>query len=399
MPSDAKPKRVRIVAFDSMRFVLAMGIVLGHFVKFANPSDFVYKLCSQHNVIVGFFFALSGYMTAYTSTENGERAASPRLVEAPAQKWILSRVFGYFPLHLMVLLLFAPMFLFVDVTYNGWPTALWNGLLSATMTQAWFPFAAEVWNAPTWFLSSLTLATACMPFALPKIATLDQPGLRRMTGWLWVITVLHKVGYAADLNAWSIFEGITAPKAHPNIAVFNMIRFHPLGCIAEVFLGVLACRLVMLDDNRQQSSSPLLPLLALVGVFVAKATGHLAVSDVLLRSALALPLFLNLCMAIHRSTVAGTKSLVRSLLSHPLLVSLGNLTFPIFILHGPIGQVFFKKIVAKKLFGQVLQGPAYFGLYLVTTLVSAQILQTLFLENSAVQNWSKKAVNQLSSWM
>lgn len=36
-----------------------------------------------------------------------------------------------------------PMFLFSDVTFSGWPTAIWHGFLSAGMLQAWFPMHAE----------------------------------------------------------------------------------------------------------------------------------------------------------------------------------------------------------------------------------------------------------------
>ena len=49
------------------------------------------------------------------------------------------------------------------------------------------------------------------------------------------------------------------------------------------------------------------------------------------------------------------------------MVWLGNLSFPIFIVHGPLGQVFYKKLIAKKVFGKVLQGPVNFGLYLAAT--------------------------------
>jgi hypothetical protein len=65
--SDADPaakfKKMRISAFDSMRFLLIMAIVCGHFIHFANPSEFVRRLASNHNVLVGAFFALSGYVT------------------------------------------------------------------------------------------------------------------------------------------------------------------------------------------------------------------------------------------------------------------------------------------------------------------------------------------------
>lgn len=56
-------KKMRIQAFDSMRFFLIIQIVLGHFISFANPSPVILKFFSQHNVLVGAFFALSGYVT------------------------------------------------------------------------------------------------------------------------------------------------------------------------------------------------------------------------------------------------------------------------------------------------------------------------------------------------
>jgi peptidoglycan/LPS O-acetylase OafA/YrhL len=132
-----------------MRFLFITCIVCGHFIRFASPSDFWFKFFSQHNVIVGAFFALSGYVTAYTSTEVGLPKASPKLTDTPSQEWILSRVFGYFPLHLATLLLFSPLFVYVDMYYSGIVTTLRNAILSVTMTQSWFPNLAEIWNAPT----------------------------------------------------------------------------------------------------------------------------------------------------------------------------------------------------------------------------------------------------------
>ena len=64
----APPKKIRIAAFDSMRFFLIMNIVLGHFGRFANPSDKLLTAFSQHNVMVGAFFALSGYVTVRLTT-------------------------------------------------------------------------------------------------------------------------------------------------------------------------------------------------------------------------------------------------------------------------------------------------------------------------------------------
>lgn len=49
-------------------------------------------------------------------------------------------------------------------------------------------------------------------------------------------------------------------------------------------------------------------------------------------------------------------------LSHPVFTYLGNISFPIFILHGALGQLFYKKIVATKARGRALATPAPPGL-------------------------------------
>jgi peptidoglycan/LPS O-acetylase OafA/YrhL len=401
----AKSKKIRISAFDSMRFFLIFNIVLGHFIKFANPSKTLFRAASQHNVIVGAFFALSGYVAAYTSTENNVAEASVKLLGTPKQEWIVARIFGYYPLHLFVLLLFSPIFLYADLTYNGiWKTTA-NAAMAVTLTQAWFPQHAEVWNAPTWFLSSLNFATALLPFALPPLAKLNKKQLRKTTLWIWLVYLLPKLGYLYDLNAWGIFEGVVNPKAHPNLALFNMQRFNPVFCAMEVLLGAAACRSVMMDDAQGETGpttnafSTFGPLLSILGMMALRAVGTMECSDMLFRSVFFVPLFLRLLMSVHRNTVSKAFDPLVGLLSNPILVWLGNLSFPIFIVHGPLGQVFYKKIIATKLFGQVLAGPMYFAIYLATTFVSALALQKFFLQNKTVGKWSKNAVDSLSSWL
>lgn len=326
----------------------------------------------------------------------------------PKQKWILSKLFGYFPLHLVTLLLFSPVFLYSDVYYNGWPTAILHGLMSVTLTQAWAPGHAEIWNAPTWFLSALTFAMATLPYCLPAIAGLNVAQLVKTGWWVFVAYLLPKLGYAYDLNTWTMAEGITAPKMHPNLGVFNDLRFSPLNAVAEVLLGVICCRIVMLDGaegskdisaRKTNALSTAVPLVAMVGLMVARAVGKLDISDMLFRSILYVPLFLRFLMAVHRNTVKSVKDPLLAILSNKVLVTLGNLAFPIFIVHGPIGQIFFKKLIANKLWGRVLAGPENFALYLATTFVTAWVLKKAVLENTAVNNWSKNTVDKLSSWM
>jgi peptidoglycan/LPS O-acetylase OafA/YrhL len=91
----------------------------------------------QVNVWVGPFFVISGYVAAYTATELGKYAASPRV--APAWAYSVARVAGYYPLFILVQLLFAPMFAFADNAYNGPIATAAHALMGVTLTQvrAW----------------------------------------------------------------------------------------------------------------------------------------------------------------------------------------------------------------------------------------------------------------------
>jgi peptidoglycan/LPS O-acetylase OafA/YrhL len=139
----------------------------------------------------------------------------------------------------------------------------------------------------------------------------------------------------------------------------------------------------------------------MIDVVLLRANERLHVSDVLSRGVVFIPLFLRFLMSAHRASVLQkvTDPLV-NLLSSKFLVSLGNLAFPIFVLHGPLGQLFYKKIIATKLFGGPLNtvcGPWFFYVYLATVLGGAWLLQKLFLTNKAVSDASSKTVESLAA--
>ncbi|CAE7880647.1 unnamed protein product, partial [Symbiodinium microadriaticum] len=254
-------------------FILIAYIASGHFIHTATRNPFLLRLISQINVVVGAFFVISGYVAAYTTTELGQRKGSKRLDNAV--EFVITRIMGHWPLHIVVLLLFSPVFLFVDISYSGVATAAWNGFISIFMLQAWFPTSAEVWNAPTWFLSALSFSLCALPYGLRILAGQKKEELRRTLVILTLLSLVPKVAYSNDLHAWGIMEGMLNAKTHPNYALFNSIRFSPLGALLEVLMGAVACRLVMLDKPQDQVKSPssLAPLLAMLGVLGLRATG------------------------------------------------------------------------------------------------------------------------------
>jgi hypothetical protein len=131
-----------------------------------------------------------------------------------------------------------------------------NGFLEVTMSQAWFPMHAEVWNAPTWFLSALSYSTVVLRFALPIIAKQTKHQLRHTATFLFLAGLLPKLGYCDDHEAWGLLEGDMAPSLMPNAAVFNTQRFNPFYASIEVLLGAVACRLVMLETPRTRRRLP-----------------------------------------------------------------------------------------------------------------------------------------------
>ena len=423
---------------------------------------------TQINVWVGAFFVLSGYVAGYTATELNKYEAGARV--KPAAAYTVARVAGFYPLFLLVNVLFGAMFIFADAAYNGGLATAFHGFLSATLTQAWFPAHAEIWNAPTWFLSALTFAMVALPHALPWVASLRRSGLVKLLLALTAASLIPKLAYSYDLNVWSILEGVTPPKAHPNQLLWNVTRFHPFYALLEVLIGVAAARLVMVDggerallsrwrsvcrvlrlvaafhvvrrrlllllllasfliltnkrpnmpqhyththkqtntnkptvddDSKPRAEKPAAPAPAwpaavgLLALTAARAAGYLPLNDPLTRCLLFIPLFTLLVMRIHRNTVAGAKGFTALLGTRPLTY-LGTISFPIFVLHGAIGQVFYKKIVATKLWGGVMP-QSFFPAYCAVVLLSAVAVQHLFLENKKVQEISASITKKITA--
>ena len=428
--SPAKKKRPFIPALDSTRFFLISYITVGHFIACCTKDAFTLRLLSQVNVVVGAFFVLSGYVVAYTCTELGKYEASPRVSPAPA--FIASRVMGYYPLYFAAQVVFGWVFVYADTLYNGPIATAWHALITFTLTQAWFPAHAELWNAPTWFLSALTFATAALPFALPPIARWRARGLRVAMLALTATSALMKLGYSYDCSAWFFMEGMMGAKTHPNWMFWNQTRFSPFAALVDVLIGCVACRAVTVrecdpeedpDHDAEQrrgaglllggapgtlAASPVVPLLGMLFVISARAFGWLALNDALTRAALFVPLFTAFVMRVHVQTAycdvpaaergdTAYKSFSKMLGAKPLTY-LGAIAFPIYILHGPIGQIFYKRAVAATLFNGTVftKYPEFFPAYLGIVLVAAVITHEGFVKNTHIQRWFQEKAQEVA---
>ena len=401
--TESKP---RLPAMDSMRFFLIGYIAIGHFIACATRDPLLLKMLSQVNVVVGAFFVLSGYVAAYTASELNKYEHTEKRFLPTKVAYTIQRVMGYYPLYFATQILFMPVFLIADVTYNGWAKSALHAGLTFSLSQAWFPSHAELWNAPTWFLSALTFAFVVLPYALPSIAKLKREGLQRLFVKLILLTCLVKFAYCYDVSGFAFFEGTMPPKTHPSWMFWNSVRFSPLFSTIDVLIGAVSARLVMIDGVEKVNfdsvlQKPVIPLLLMIGLIVGRGYSIVSMSDAIARS-IFVPLFAWFTMNIHRETVSSSPRAsqfsISSVLSWKPLTYLGAISFPIYILHGPIGQIFYKRVVANKIFGFVFTSkPEFFPVWIGIVLVSAAIVNEVFLKNKKVQELSKNVSNSLVS--
>jgi hypothetical protein len=366
-------------------------------------NAFALKFISQVNVVVGAFWVLSGYVAAYVSSELGKPGVIENRV-SPLGPSFASRLMGYYPLYLLSQLLFLPVYLITDLKFGGPLTALKNAVMTTTLTQSWFPLQAEAWNAPTWFLSAMTFATPPMLLLMKPIAKMGQSALKNTFVALCLCSLLPKIWYSWTLDAWTIMEGMIG-RGHPDIALFNVMRFNPVFALVELLLGIVAARMVMLKTEEETDASaksgppPALLVVGMVGGLLARTLGYLDVNDMLFRAVFFVPLFTWFLQRVHAVTAqtGGAVGLIKQM-AGKLPTYLGSLAFPIFVLHGPIGQIFYKKVVATKLFGFVLSKyPAFFGLWCAVVLGSAALVQKYFVESAQVKEWGKNAAKKLGN--
>lgn len=385
----------RIDCIDGCRFALVFPIIIGHFIKFGTENRLLLKLLTQENVLVGGFFIISGYVSGYVATNVGETKADLKKLENP-ELFFWQKVMSYYPLHLLVSTAFAPMFVMIDRwVKNPWSTTGLHALLNYSLMQAWFPSEAEIWNPPTWFLSALTFANAMMPTViLPRVASLSKDGLHKLLRALHAMALLQKLSYS---QAWQFYcrGGYTCKPSSPHL--WNVTRFHPFGALLEITMGIATVRDVMLDDKEQQQNSVANPLWWFLASYASLGLRltRLNLNDALIRSLLFIPLYSRFLTTMHRDCLRDRPALITRFFGSRLMTWLGSLAFPMFIIHGPLGQLFYKKAVATRLWGRVMP-KQFFPVYLFLVMLSGVVLNEGFVRNKAVQRWSASAAKSLA---
>eukprot|EP00429_Kryptoperidinium_foliaceum_P086963 CAMPEP_0176197772 /NCGR_PEP_ID=MMETSP0121_2-20121125/7713_1 /TAXON_ID=160619 /ORGANISM="Kryptoperidinium foliaceum, Strain CCMP 1326" /LENGTH=415 /DNA_ID=CAMNT_0017536609 /DNA_START=67 /DNA_END=1314 /DNA_ORIENTATION=+ len=383
----------RIDCLDACCATLVLPIMLAHTARFGTSNKAALRLLTQENILVGGFFAILGYIAAYSSTKVGERKADERL--ARPEMWFWGKVMSYYPVHALVSTLFAPMFIAAD-TWYGTPlkTTAFRAFLNYSLLQAWFPKQAAIWNQPSWFLSALTSSNLVMPAVLKRTAALSKLGLQKLFCAVTAVSVLMKLSFS---NTSRFHEHNIVARGGEHALVWNMTRFHPITALLEMVTGVVAARSVMLDteEDKKRREEPLVYFAAAYGSLLLRATPF-DFNDGLVRSALFVPLYSRFLASLHRDCHAETPSPFTQLLRSGPLNQLGSLTFSMFVLHAPLAQLFFKKSVATPVFG----GPmprSFFPVYLLIVFLASGLVNEGFIKNDFVQQMASSAAKRMAT--
>jgi peptidoglycan/LPS O-acetylase OafA/YrhL len=340
----------KIHPLTSLRFFAAMYVVIYHtlgnlvvgkfvpgYVEIPLPSEalphFANRLLSLGFISVSFFFLLSGYILAVVYLRRGPTVGK--------RKFFLARFARIYPLSLIALLIDTPLAFYNLLGISGVVHAVVKtGLVfgvAATMLQAWILKYRGI-NNPSWSLSVETLFYLSFPFIGPFLWRLR--GVAR----LLAILVIYTGGQTV---IW-----LVTPHVSHLTAIFN-----PLLHLSTFMLGIL---LASWQFNRPQvrSSRPWHSYLVLGTALTAFAVtvqmcGRIPLTG--LKDGILAPIFMGIIWALSSSDNAVSKAF-----SAGWLVTLGEASFALYLLHIPVLHVF-------ELFHSIAN-PAFYALYLALTI-------------------------------
>jgi peptidoglycan/LPS O-acetylase OafA/YrhL len=343
--------RQTILPLTSLRFFAAFYVVVLHTFRLAwhvEADSFANRFINLGFVSVSFFFILSGYILSVVYLRDGQAIAKRRFFEA--------RFARIYPLFFVTLLADAPYLLFNRLNENGAMVGaaktFLNFAVHVVMLHAWIPRMEGSIDPPNWSLS----AEAFFYLVFPVLGV----ALWKLRGvWLWITTILLFCGGQSLVWVAGTYFSLT------------VVSYNPIFYLATFLLGILLARWQTLRaERRSMSSEPVwitntALALAAIGFLVAvQVSSKIPFTN--LTDGLLAPVFLCVIWAL-----SGNESLISRLLSHRLLVVLGEASYGLYLIH----------FVVLNLFQHLglMSRPAFYPVYLLLC-IALSVLSLYYLE-------------------
>ncbi|WP_406294344.1 acyltransferase [Embleya sp. NBC_00888] len=361
---------VRLPALTSLRFVLALTVVLCHLTLISGIFDVGLDspLAVMEPIATGAvsgFFVLSGFVLTWAHTPGESRRAFWR-----------RRLWKIVPNHVIGWALAVAFFAVISATPA---TVLADGdsigaaVAGLFLLQSWIPDPDFFFsfNAPAWSISCEAFFYALFPALLTAASRIPT---RRLTA-CWAVLA------AATLLMPLVSTLVPGPPLYDwlpvNATSLWFVYLCPPVRLTEFALGILTARLIRSGRwphlNRAQVAAPA------VVVFVAPA--YLP-AQYALGMAMAAPLALIIA-ALTQADLQGRTRVMR----HPYLIALGEASFALYMTHYPLMLTIRHMLGVEKTFTPLP------GTLIVTTLTAASIALSLavyrYYELPLIQRWSR----------
>lgn len=330
-----------IKPLTSLRFVFAFLVFMSHKNLFPHEEPgFLWHLFREGYAGVSFFFMLSGFILAYTYQQ--------RLIEGTAsvRSFYVARVARIYPLHLLTLLVSLFLIRFFD-----YPSVSDFGelALNALLLQSFIPGQEFLFNSVSWSLSDEAFFYTLFPIIIFSTFRDRRRGVLALWGMLGVAIVLS--AYLLRDNAWEHWT----------------LYINPLFRIFDFLLGIALYNLCRRRESRHtlQVHYTRLEWLALFLIITAYCSAFFI--PVSFRRSVWYWLPMGLLIAsfyFHRGALSR-------LLSHPVCVKLGEISFAFYLFHYLVIQVV--KIVLSHLQLEV-SPPVEFAIDLTASVATAYMV-------------------------
>jgi peptidoglycan/LPS O-acetylase OafA/YrhL len=357
--------RPRLQALTGIRFVAARSVVAFHYggphlERLAAPLG---QLAAAGYLGVNLFFVLSGFVLVYTYPP----------APAGAERWstrsfFVARFARIYPMYLASLVVALPFFAAAAAEASWAPVVLWKGAAVLGLLQAWSPATVFTWNYPAWSLS----VEACFYLLFPLLIR----GLRRWNARRAAATIagFWLAGVAPSLLYVALDPDGLGAAASPTSHGFwlEVLKFNPLLRLPEFCTGMALGGLFLLRRSGAAPPARRTAAAAIVstGLLLASALASGRVPYPVLHNALLAPLFGALIYAL----AFGEGWLARLLAWRPV-VELGEASYALYLLHVPLW--FWLQALLADGAGPRPESPAFFALYLATTLAASVLFHRL----------------------
>ena len=296
----------RLPALTSVRFLLALGVVLFHYqLNIVPEGGLCLPLIERARLAVDFFFILSGFVLAHVYGRQVRNGTYNH------KRFLIARLARIYPAHFAMMVLMAIIILIAIALDQPFVAESYSmpGFVSAlTLTHAWLPATVpNEWNGPSWSLSAEWAAY----LAFPIFAFIGLKAGRRP----WAVILLSVVLFVV-LDA--LYRGIFKEQLTHAELVLGVLRIIP-----EFLFGIGLYQLGsgLRCSRRAAALAAIGSVVGLLCLMAVSADERLIVAT---------------SGAVILSLALWDREEADSIFNHPLLLEAGEASYALYLVHLPL---------------------------------------------------------------